>query len=127
MHRSTEDRCRKFLPLALASDQTIDSVKVVISGDSSVASGSYMCGGIEDEGLKAMAAWRRAIEGSLGERAHSGLSRLDGNQAHPRDQRAGAYTAVTLRGGDPDPPISRSPLRCGSRPRRALSVATARL
>lgn len=26
-----------------------------------------MCGGIEDEGLKAMAAWRRAIELSLGD------------------------------------------------------------
>src|SRR5262249_14077693 len=32
-----------------------------------VVSGSYVCGGIEDEGLKAMAAWRRAIELSLGD------------------------------------------------------------
>src|SRR5262249_28563481 len=36
-------------------------------GNSSVVSGSYVCGGIEDEGLKAMAAWRRAIELSLGD------------------------------------------------------------
>src|SRR6267142_1529142 len=42
-----------------------------------------MCGGIEDEGLKAMAAWRRAIELSLGDAAVERLRSIAQSRTEP--------------------------------------------
>src|SRR5206468_5190406 len=42
-----------------------------------------MCGGIEDEGLKAMAAWRRAIELSLGEADLEKLGLISQSRTEP--------------------------------------------
>src|SRR5437773_9337931 len=42
-----------------------------------------MCGGIEDEGLKAMAAWRRAIELSLGDADVEGLRSIAQSRTEP--------------------------------------------
>src|SRR2546423_14191736 len=42
-----------------------------------------MCGGIEDEGLKAMAAWRRAIELSLGDAAVERLKSIAHSRTEP--------------------------------------------
>src|SRR5256886_17380856 len=49
-----------------------------------------MCaGGIEDEGLKAMAAWRRAIELSLGDADVEGLRSIAQSRTEPRAGSSG--------------------------------------
>ena len=42
-----------------------------------------MCGGIEDEGLKAMAAWRRVIELSLGDADSAKLRSITHSRTEP--------------------------------------------